>query len=418
MSVYPSPLGRLLEPLLADRMTRSPVVVISGARQTGKTTLVSAFSERTGRSYSTLDSISTLDRAQNAPESLVGGDLPITIDEVQRAPRLLLAIKKAVDDRRRPGRFLLTGSANLLLMRGVSETLAGRAVHLTLRPMSEREKRGESATPSPWSALLSADDAVTAARALAGLPRDSHWKRAALEGGLPPAALASSAVDRRVWFDGYVETYVHRDLRDLAQVGDLSAFVRFAKMVMLRAGGLLNATELGRDAGVSRATAQRWLAILDTSYLATLLQPFSESRAKRLIKTPKIYAGDTGLGLHMSGILSEDDLAEERSSGAWLENLVLNDVLAWRETESPRPEITYRRTVSGEEVDLVVEKGRRLLPVEVKASSHPRVHDAKALDAFCSEFPKRAPFAVLLYDGREPIPLTKTTLALPLGAIL
>jgi len=397
---------------LQSRLKQMPVVVVTGARQTGKTTLVRSLPKAEMRRYVSLDSLMALDRARREPELLIG-DGPVTLDEVQRAPDILLAVKEQVDADRRPGRFLLTGSANLLLMRAVGESLAGRASYLVLHPLTEREKAGR-AEESCWPPLF---DAQTAEGALKGLP-DHHrkdWKRGALEGGFPPASFARSDDDRKLWLDGYVDTYVKRDLRDLAQVGDLSAFVRLMKLASLRTGGLLNTAELGRDAGLNRLTAGRWLSILETSFVVTLLPAFSESRAKRLIKAPKLYAGDTGLGLFLADVEDEEQLENELNVGAWLENLVLNDLLAYRETEIKKPGIFYRRTVTGEEIDFVVERGRRLLPIEIKASTNVRVDDALLLDEWCREFGNRSPFGVLLYDGKEPIRLTRTTIAVPLG---
>jgi predicted AAA+ superfamily ATPase len=301
-------------------------------------------------------------------------------------------------------------------MRSVGESLAGRASYLVLHPLTEREKANRTAAHA-WPAFFSAESADSMMKQLPSFHR-MDWRKAALEGGYPPAAFATTADDRRLWFDGYVDTYVKRDLRDLAQVGDLSAFVRLMKLASLRTGGLLNSTELGRDAGLNRMTAQRWLSILETSFAVTLVPAFSESRAKRLIKTPKLYAGDTGLGLFLADVDDEEQLKRETNAGAWLENLVLNDLLVYRETEIKKPSIFYRRTVTGEEIDFVVERGRRLLPIEIKASSTVRVDDARLLDEWCREFGKRSPFGVLLYDGKEPIRLTRTTIALPLGMLL
>ena len=393
-----------------------PVVVLTGARQTGKTTLVRTFAGAAERRFVTLDSLAALDQARREPEVLASSAARLTIDEVQRAPDLLLAVKEIVDREKRRGRFLLTGSANLLLLRSIGESLAGRAIHLVLRPMTEREKREDASSPA-WPLLLDAATA-TAAQDVLPPPRSFDWRHAALQGGLPPAALAASEEDRHLWFEGYVETYVQRDLRDLTQVGDLAAFVRLMRLAALRTGGLLNQADLARDALVSRTTAQRWLSILEASFLVTLLPPFTESRAKRLIKTPKLYALDTGLALHLAGVEDEDALGRQPGAGAWLENLVLNDLLAWRETEVRKPGIFYRRSVSGEEVDFVVEARGRLLPIEVKAARSIRTTDARALDAFCQEFGRRSPFGVLLYDGRDVQQLTKTTVAAPLGAVL
>jgi hypothetical protein len=409
-------LARLVAATLADRLARMPVVVLTGARQTGKTTLVRSFAGAGRRRLVDLDSLTMLDQARREPETLVDTADRLTLDEVQRAPDLLIAIKRAVDRDRRAGRFLLTGSANLLLLKNVSETLAGRAAHLALRPMTEREKRRSSAPP-PWSDLLAASAPKEALLRLRPGP-PLNWRRAALQGGLPPAVLAPDDDHRHVWFEGYVDTYLQRDLRDLAQIGDLTAFLRLLRMTALRTGGLLNQADLARDAAISRTTAQRWLSILEASFLITVLAPFAASQAKRLIKSPKLYPLDTGLALHLAGVMSEDDLAHQVNSGAWLESLILNDLLVWRETQVRRPGVFYRRTASDEEVDLVVEHGRRLLPIEVKSARSVRTGDARALDAFCTEFPTRSPFGVLLYDGTDGFQLTRYALAVPLKAVL
>jgi uncharacterized protein len=337
---------------------------------------------------------------------------------VQRAPELLLAVKRAVDEDRRAGRFLLTGSANLLLLRRTVESLAGRSVYLVLRPMTRKEKRGEAAVPV-WPTLFDAPAAAEALHALQALPAPSRfdWRREALEGGFPPAAFAASAEDRLLWFEGYVDTYLQRDLRDLTQVGDLAAFARLMRLAALRSGRLLNQADLARDAEVSRATTARWLSILEASFIVTLLPAFAESRAKRLIKTPKLYLLDSGLALYMLGITRNDELSGA-SAGPALEGLVLNDLLAWRETELPKPEILFRRTAAGEEIDFVLERGRRFLPIEVKAGRTLRTSDARALDGFCAEFGRRSPFGIILYDGTELELLTRKVVAVPLRRVL
>lgn len=410
---------RQIEPTLVDRLTRSPVVVLTGARQVGKTTLVRNFVGAADRTYVTLDSLTTLDRARNAPETLLEGNAPITIDEVQRAPDLLIAIKAAVDRDRTPGRFLLTGSANLSMLSRVSESLAGRSISLTMRPLVECEKRGDSTERerAPWSGLLDATDTTTALKSLP-TPRPIDWRTAAIHGGFPPAAYSATDIDRQLWFENYVQTYVERDLRDLAQIGDLSAFVRLAKLAFLRTGGLINHASLARDADLGRSTAIRWLSILETSYLLTSIPAFATSRAKRLIKAPKFFAGDTGLALHLAGIDTVSELAAQPASGAWLENLVLNDLLVWRENVVPRPALSHWRESNGAEVDFVVEQKRRLLPIEVKSARSVRVDDARHIEMFCEEYGTRAPFGIVLYDGAEAYPLTKHVIAVPLGAVV
>jgi len=409
-------LPRLLEATLSDRLKRSPVVVLTGARQTGKTTLVQALPEAANRRFVTLDRLTALDLARREPEPLVASAPRMTIDEVQRAPELLLAVKRSVDEDRRPGRFLLTGSANLLLLRSTAESLAGRVLFLVLRPLTPREKRRDISPPL-WSALLAAGSALAALDAL-GEHHPFDWRLEALEGGLPPAALAVDPQDRQLWLEGYVDTYLQRDLRDLTQVGDLAAFSRLMRLAALRGGGLINYTDLARDAATSRATAQRWLSVLEASFVISLVQPFTEARAKRLIKAPKLYALDTGLALHLAGVTDRDGIDEMVNAGAVLENLVLNDLLVWRETEIRKPGVFYRRTASGEEIDFIIESGRRLLPIEVKAARTLRSADAKALDHFCAEFGRRAPFGIVIYDGRDRERLSARVAALPLGSVL
>lgn len=415
MVEHPAPVSRTLLSDVERRLRAMPVVVLTGARQTGKTTLARELGSRTGRRFVSLDPLETREQARRSPASLLGGDRPLTIDEAQRAPELLLEIKAAVDQDRSPGRFLLTGSANLLLMKEVSDSLAGRAVYSTLRPLTERERRGE---PLPcWTDLLSAP---TLADALDRIPahRAFDWRRAALEGGMPALVGVDDPAQRQLWFEGYVDTYLHRDLRDLSQISDLSAFRRVIEMATLQTGGLLNFAQLAHDAGLSRATVQRWLALLEISYIATLVPPYFESRLKRLVKTPKLYALDTGLALFILGVHDIEALERLRTVGVWLENLVLNDLLTWRETHVPRPELFHFRSHDRYEIDFVVELDRRSIPIEIKSSERARVEDAGAIDRFCSELPDRAPFGLVLYSGAEPRQLSEHALAVPLGCVL
>jgi uncharacterized protein len=411
------PVSRLLSPSVRDRLKRSPAVIVTGARQTGKTTLVRSLVGDRKRRYETLDSLTTLDRARHEPDALIAGGRPITLDEVQRAPELLLSIKRSIDDDRAPGRFLLTGSASFQLLKGVGDSLAGRSTHLVMRPLTESEKRGKPACV--WPRLLSAKVADELVDLVSGPGTHWSWRDGALRGGFPPAAFAASADDRALWFEGYVDTYVQRDVRELAQVGDAPAFLRLVKLAAVRNGGLLNQAELARDAGLSGSTAQRWLSILQGSYLLVLVDAFAETMSKRLIKAPKLYFCDTGLGLHLTNAGSASELRSMHNAGSWLEALVLNDLLVWRETELRKPSILHYRSAGGEEIDFVVEQQRRLLPIEIKARSAVRVSDARAVDAFCAEMgPARAPFGIVIYDGREVIRLSKSAVALPVTAAL
>ena len=397
-------LPRLIAANLADRLRVMPAVVMTGARQTGKSTLAQELAPGERRFWS-LDDLDVVEVARRDPEALVGGAQPVTLDEVQREPDLLHAVKRAIDRQRRPGQFLLTGSANLLLMRRVSESLAGRASYLTLWPMTRREQRGLGRC-GLWNELLGApdEDWLDLLAAEAAEPED--WVTLARRGGFPtPAVHLNAAHDRAIWFDGYVRTYLERDLQDLSSIAGLPDFRRLMRAACLRLGQLLNQTELGRDVALPQPTVHRYLNLLETSYLLVRLPAYAVNRTKRLIKSPKLYWGDTGVALHLA------EGAEP--AGAHLENLVLADLLAWRDARLDRAELFYWRTAVGEEVDLVIETGGRLLPIEVKATARPRLSDAAHLRTFRKEYGEMARSALLLHTGSTLEWLTPDVLAAP-----
>jgi len=368
-----------------------PVTVVTGARQTGKTTLVRDLVDGLDRTYLTLDDLDVLDQAVKAPADLLGRGPRVTLDEVQRAPSLLLAIKRAVDARRTRGRFVVTGSANLLLMKDVADSLAGRAGYLTLWPMSRLEQQGRGRA-GLWSELLAARDDdwkdVLAASAWPSL----DWRGLARVGGYPtPALELDREDDRETWFRGYVQTYLERDLADVGSVSSLPDYRRLMRAAALRIGQLVNQTELGRDVALPQSTVHRWLNLLETSYQLVRVPAYSRNRTKRLINTPKLYWADAGLVMHLGGV--------DEPTGAHLENLVLHDLLVWRDATPVRADICYWRTASGEEVDFVVDTGSAVLPIEVKATTRPRVDDVRHLQSFRAEVGRQARPGLLLHTG-------------------
>lgn len=396
---------RALESTLEKTLASFPVVSLTGARQTGKSTIVRHLAARTGHRYLTLDDLEILDRARNEPDALVGSGERLILDEVQRSPDLLLAVKRQVDEDRTPGRFILTGSANLLLMRRVSESLAGRAVHLSLWPLSRRELLGEGRV-GPWEELFDAEDASWPGILRSEKPPSIDWRAAARRGGYPvPAHVLSDVEARTLWFEGYARTYLERDLQELSAVDSIVDFRRLMRAACLRLGKLINQTELGRDVGSTQPTVRRHLGLLETSYQLVRVPAYSVNRTKRLIKSPKLYWCDAGFALHLAG--------ETEPRGAHLENLVLTDLLAWRSTTVTAPEILYWRTVGGEEVDFVLEWRGKLLPIEIKSSRRPRLRDAKSLRVFRDEYPDASRTALLLHDGDEVEWLADGILAAP-----
>ncbi|HEX6086755.1 MAG TPA: ATP-binding protein [Thermoanaerobaculia bacterium] len=385
------PRPRLLDAALARAVATMPVVVVSGARQTGKSTLVRDLVSAADRVYLTLDDLDVLEQAVRAPEELLGRGRKMTLDEVQRAPDLLVAVKRAVDARRQKGRFVLTGSANLLLMRTVSETLAGRASYLTLWPMTRREQLGLGRA-GLWDELLAAKDDRWDDVLFSHNSEADDWREVALRGGYPtPALELDTRVERTIWFNGYTQTYLERDLQDIASISALPDFRRLMRATCLRIGQLMNQTELGRDVAMPQPTVHRYMNLLETSYQLVRVPAYSVDRTRRLIKTPKVYWCDTGLALHLSGL--------ETPTGAHLENLILMDLLAWKGSRTENTDIFYWRTATGEEVDLVIETGGKLVPIEIKATAKPGQADAKHLRTFRDDYGRQCRTALLLHTG-------------------
>ena len=288
------PLPRHLQDAVAARLHVMPAVVVIGARQTGKSTLVQELTPEE-RQFLSLDDLDVADLAHRDPDALVGGSTPIILDETQREPELLSAVKRAIDRHRRRGQFLLTGSANLLLMQRVSESHAGRASYLILWPMTRREQMGLGRC-GLWEKLLSTRDRnwLDLLRSEQSPPED--WRAWARRGGFPtPAVHMKTQSERAVWFDGYVRTYLERDLQALSTISALPDFRRLMRAASHRLGQLINQTELSRDVALPQPTVHRYLNLLETSFLLVRVLAYSVNRTKRLIKTPKLYWGDVGL---------------------------------------------------------------------------------------------------------------------------
>jgi hypothetical protein len=407
-----TPLPRHLTARVQRALREAPVVVLTGARQTGKSTLIRELLEAPPRDYRTLDDLDLLERAGSEPDALVASKQPLTLDEIQRSPELLLAIKRAVDRDRRPGRFLLSGSANLALLGRVSETLAGRAVYLTLHPFTLAERAGRGRT-GPWDEILRNPSPLEGE-----YPAFKPAEEILLSGGLPPAALSETASARRSWLDGYVRTYLERDLQALSTIENLVDFRRLMKIAALRSGGLMNQAEMARDAGLPQPTAHRYLNLLEASYFLHRLPVYAVNRAKRVIKAPRLFVPDSGLAAYLAGVETGAEIDKAGLAGALLEILVLCDLLVWREGMTPRPEILYWRLASGPEVDFVVERAGQVVPLEVKATGRPRLEDARHLRLFLEECPKSAPHGILLHGGTRAERLADRIWALPLSLAL
>ena len=401
-------LAREITPRLERALRHLPVVVLSGLRQTGKSTLLqNEAGLARGHAYRTLDDFATLAAARSDPESLL--ENAAIFDEVQRCPELLVALKRSVDERRRAGRFILSGSANLALLGHVTETLAGRAGYFTLHPMTRREQRGAT-TREPFLVRFLKSPVLPT-----GKPTPVTEKEV-LTGGLPPACLGP-ADGVAEWFRAYVQTYVERDVRQLSQITDLVAFRTLAQLAALRTAQVLVISTLGRDAKLNAVTAGRYLDLLEASFLIRRLPPFLKNRSSRLVKSPKLYFTDSGLAAHMAGIATLDPGRDSLLRGALFETYVAQNLAALLESHWPDAQLAFWHEQGRHEVDFVIEVGRKVFAIEVKAASRWSEGDLAGLRAFLERTPACVA-AVLAYNGREAVKLGERLFAIPLGNLL
>jgi len=386
-----------------------PVTVVTGARQTGKTTLAKSLSP--SRAYFTLDDVGVLDQAERQPDSLLRSR-PVTLDEVQRTPPLLLAVKRAVDEERHAGDFLLTGSANLLLMHRVADTLAGRAIYLELPPFCPAEWQQRKTALQPLDRLFAPDFDIREWPAETG-----DWPAWLLRGGYPPALAIASDSDRSLWFSAYIQTYLERDLRQLSAVSSLPDFQRVMALAAHRTGRLLNQADVARDAALTHPTTHRYLNLLETGCLVTRIRPYATNPNVALVKTPKLLWTDCGLAAALAGIKTPAEATARPDSGFWLEQALYQTLQTWRALDPLQRRLHFWRDRPGHEVDFILEQNGKLVALEIKSGSTVTSSDASGIRAFRDSLNKTQILvrSVVLHAGREGRPLDTGILALPWG---
>lgn len=400
-------LDRWITPSLQEASRDHAVIVLTGARQVGKSTLLLNAEPFRDWRYHSMDEFAVLAQARNDPDALWAGTDRVILDEVQKAPDLLVAVKRAVD--RNPGkyRFVLSGSANLLLMKQVSESLAGRAVYFILDPMALGELH--KTQPPDILARLLAGDFI----AEGSLPQAPSDPTETLMRGLMPAMLTlDSPQSWTRWWDGYVATYLERDLRQVAQIDALLDFRKTMELVALRSGQLLNQSEVARDAQLAQPTVHRYLNLLETTNLFERLPAYTVSHTTRLLKSPKAFLNDPGLAVFLSGYYELDDLKRSREYGSYFETLIYHHLRLLTRLMTPAGRLSFWRTRDGTEVDFVVEHGRRVMAVEVKTTNNPGYRDIAGLQSFLNEH-KGAKAGLLLHSGRDIKRLDEKILAVP-----
>lgn len=390
------------------------VVCLIGPRQVGKSTLVSSLP---GRTHLTLDDLGVLEAATRDPRGFIASlHTPVTIDEVQRVPDLLLAIKERVDRDRTRGAFLLTGSARLDMLKGVRDSLAGRVAVLRMRPMTLAEVRDEVGA-NPVARLFESESAADVVAAYSRVtPTRAVTPDDVLAGGFPEPAIHLDAADRGAWFRAYRASHVERDVPAVLRVEDVHAFSRFVSAVAATSANLLNATDLARDCAVSQDTARRWLAVLETTLVADRLAPYARNVRTRLVKSPKVFLCDAGLMGHFVGASPWTPTVSYPYAGALWETWLHNELAVG--AELAEAELAYFRTHGQVEVDFVLSKDRRTIPIELKSGATVRPADARGILWLREHFPRECPFGVVLYNGDAVFPLAEGVVAVPLSRFL
>jgi len=388
-----------------------PVVAVIGPRQVGKSTLVLSEPIARNRRYITLDDLASRTLAQKDPLALVEQPGPVTIDEIQLVPELLRGIKQQVDQDHSTGRYLITGSADLNYCADLSHVLAGRVGVLPLPPITYYEERGMQGTPL-WAHALrqgGIDPAVSAT-----IPPESfNWNRI-VTGGFPLSLTAQDESQRILWLEAFRSTYLERDLRRISDIGHLAEFARLMELSATRTAQLLNQADLARDAGLSPATAGRYLSILEASFLIQRQAPYFENIGKRLVKSAKLYWKDTGLVCHLLGI-HPADLPTHRMKGALFETFVFGEVQALLPFYVPEARFYYLRTHDGLEIDGLIQHGSTLIPFEVKAAQTVTAEDARSLRSWMA-VSGRTGTGFVLYAGSRVQLIDRGIWAIPVQA--
>lgn len=367
--------SRLLQNYLIKRAEKIPVLAILGPRQSGKTTLArSAFPKHV---YISLENFEEREFALNDPNGFLEINAHkhgIILDEIQHTPKLLSYIQTLVDAEHKPGYFILTGSQNLLVNQAVSQSLAGRVALFTLLPFSIEELRENNLLPEKIEAL-------------------------SFTGGYP--RIYAYQLESYSWYQDYIETYVEKDVRQIGNVINLSAFRRFIRLCAGRVGQILNIVSLANDCGIDQRTAKAWLSILEATYIIFLLQPHYENFSKRLIKSPKLYFYDTGLACALLDIKSENDFNDHYLRGNIIECLIISEIYKHYYNSAERAnQIYFWRNHSGNEIDCVIQKGSSLVPIEIKAGKTINSDFFKGL-AYWAEVSQAPPSGYVIYGGSK-----------------
>jgi predicted AAA+ superfamily ATPase len=406
--MYKRTLGKVIKEISAS----FPVLLVTGPRQVGKTTLLEICAEK-GRGYVTLDDLDVRQMAQNDPGLFIQTyKAPIIIDEVQYAPQLLSYLKIIVDREKKNGLFWLTGSQKFHLMKGITESLAGRVAIIDLLGLSQAELESRAENQIPF---MPTQDWIEGARNHIHKPKQVKdvYKQIWL-GSFPKVNLDSKDSTRQRFYSSYAQTYLQRDVKDILDISDETSFYNFISAVAARTGQTLNYADLARDVGIDNKTAKSWLSVLETSGIVYILRPYHNNLTKRLVKAPKIYFLDTGLCTYLTRWPDASSLESGAMSGAILETYIFAEILKSYWHNGIEPNFYYYRDIDQKEIDLVIETGDSLYPVEFKKTATPSQTASKHFPALEKLGKKIGQGAVICFVEKD-IPLSREVTAIPVG---
>lgn len=400
---------RSVENILKEALKVSPSVLLSGARQVGKSTLCLGLD----REYRVFDNLTQREAAQHDPEGYIASlPKPIIIDEIQKVPEVLEGIKIDIDTQRVNGNFLLTGSANVLDMKKAKDTLAGRIIEISMYPLSQKELHNK-ADENIIDILF-----TKGVKGLTSVKKSySETLEAILNGGYPEILKIDSPRGKSLWFNAYISTYVERDIRDVGELRDISAFIRFYNIIAPRSCGLVNKSDLASDANLSEATVNNYLSMLEMIYQISLLHPYASNVSKRFIKSSKLFMTDSGLFCHLLNITSTEELVHSNHKGDVVETFVYAELLKHLGYSQTQAQIYHYRTNDKKEIDFIIEKGDTVFAIEVKSSQSIKKDAFKHIADFQSKSSKKV-VGIVFYGGSDMLPFgdeAHPRFALPLG---
>ena len=404
---------RFIEPSLREALLDTPVVLIHGSRQCGKTTLALAVGEPLGYHYISLDDDNQLQAAKADPVGFVQSLPELTIlDEIQRAPELFTSIKASVDRNRKPGRFILTGSANVLLLPQLADSLAGRMEIIHLRPLARCEITGEK--PAFFDQLFGADFGSDSNQNAYPRLGDS-LADSICQGGYPAAIARDSAKRRSAWYRDYITTIIQRDVQDVASIRNLDVLPRLLALAASQTARLFNSTDLASPFALSRPTIREYLTVLEQIFLIEQLQPWHANRLSRLIKTPKVHLTDTGLACALLGVNSQTLWQDKSLLGQLLETFIHQELRKYASWHNEPLSFFHFRNKDMVEVDIIVEQGRQLAGIEIKAAATVTQVDFKGLKKLQDLCGEQFAAGVVLYDGENILPFGERLFAVPIA---